>query len=62
MSTLREQLEQREREILAPQAAKSADSRGRLRNEKEDDVRPAPLHGVDVPWLRAFRMHTSPIT
>ena len=23
---------------------------------------PAPLHGVDVPWLRAFRMHTSPIT
>src|SRR5262249_44416636 len=38
---LREQLEQREREILAPQAARSADSRGRLRPEQEDDVRPA---------------------
>ena len=36
MITIREQLEQREREILAPQAAKSADSRGRLRPEAED--------------------------
>ena len=35
MGTIREQLEQREREILAPQAAKSADSRGRLRTEAE---------------------------
>jgi dGTPase len=40
-ATLREQLERRERDILAPQAAKSADSKGRLRQEKEDDVRPA---------------------
>ena len=31
--TLREELEQRERDLLAPQAAKSADSRGRLRPE-----------------------------
>ena len=30
MATIREALEQRERETLAPQAAKSADSRGRL--------------------------------
>ena len=37
----REQLEAREREMLAPQAAKSADTRGRLRPELEDDVRPA---------------------
>src|SRR6202048_2158806 len=41
MTTLRHQLEAREREILVPQAAKSADSRGRLRPEAEDDVRPA---------------------
>src|SRR5438046_4041267 len=41
MTTLRQQLEAREREILAPQAAKSADSRGRLRAEAEDEVRPA---------------------
>lgn len=24
--------------------------------------RPSPLHGVDAPHLRAFRMHTSPLT
>src|SRR5437016_4371496 len=41
MSTIREELERREREVLAPQGAKSADSRGRLRPESEDDVRPA---------------------
>jgi len=41
MTTLRQQLEARERDILAPQAAKSADSKGRLRAEPEDDVRPA---------------------
>src|SRR3954453_21813734 len=41
MTLLRHQLERREREILAPPAAKSADSRGRLRAEPEDDVRPA---------------------
>ena len=41
MISLREQLEAREREVLAPQAAKSADSRGRLRAEPEEDVRPA---------------------
>src|SRR6186713_57436 len=39
--TIREQLEAREREVLAPQAAKSGDSRGRLRVEPEDSVRPA---------------------
>jgi dGTPase len=40
-ASIREQLEQREREILAPQAAKSADSKGRVRNETEDAIRPA---------------------
>jgi len=41
MSTIREDLERRERDTLAPQAARSAETRGRLRPEAEDDVRPA---------------------
>jgi dGTPase len=54
--TLREQLEARERQILAPQAAKSADSRGRLRGEKEDDVRPAFQRDRDrIIHCKAFR-------
>jgi dGTPase len=56
MMTLREQLEAREREILAPQAAKSADSRGRLRAEREDDVRPAFQRDRDrIIHCKAFR-------
>src|SRR5499425_1675567 len=55
-TSLRHQLEQREREILAPQAAKSADSRGRLRPEKEDDVRPAFQRDRDrIIHCKAFR-------
>src|SRR6267142_2408386 len=54
--TIREQLEERERNILAPQAAKSADSRGRLRSEAEDDVRPAFQRDRDrVIHSKAFR-------
>jgi dGTPase len=54
--TLREQLEARERETLAPQAAKSADSRGRLRPEREDDVRPAFQRDRDrIIHCKAFR-------
>src|SRR5579872_3734311 len=54
--TIREQLEQREREILAPQAAKSADSQGRLRAELEDDVRPAFQRDRDrIIHSKAFR-------
>jgi dGTPase len=54
--TLREQLEAREREILAPQAAKSADSRGRLRAEKDDEVRPAFQRDRDrIIHCKAFR-------
>jgi dGTPase len=54
--TIREQLEQRERDILAPQAAKSADSRGRLRPETEDDVRPAFQRDRDrIIHSKAFR-------
>ena len=56
MSSIREALEQRERETLAPQAAKSADSRGRLRPEPEDDVRPAFQHDRDrIIHSKAFR-------
>src|SRR3979490_3082128 len=54
--TIREELEQREREILAPQAAKSGDSRGRLRAEVEDDVRPAFQRDRDrIIHSKAFR-------
>jgi dGTPase len=42
--------------MLAPQAAKSADSRGRLRPEPEDDVRPAFQHDRDrIIHSKAFR-------
>jgi dGTPase len=54
--TLRQQLETREREILAPQAARSADSKGRLRAEREDDVRPAFQRDRDrIIHCKAFR-------
>jgi len=56
MLRIREQLEQRERDILAPQAAKSADSRGRLHAEPPDDVRPAFQRDRDrVIHSKAFR-------
>ncbi len=47
LSSIREALEQRELETLAPQAAKSSQSRGRLTSEPEDDVRPAFQHDRD---------------
>src|SRR3954471_24568522 len=56
LSSLREELEQRELEILAPQAAKSVSSRGRLRPEVEDDVRPAFQRDRDrIVHSKAFR-------
>jgi dGTPase len=56
LSTIREALEQLERDTLAPQAAKSADSRGRLKPEPEDDVRPAFQHDRDrIIHSKAFR-------
>jgi dGTPase len=56
MSSIREQLEQRERDILAPQAAKSADSRGRLRPDTEDAIRPAFQRDRDrIIHCKAFR-------
>jgi dGTPase len=54
--TIREQLEARERDILAPQAAKSAYSKGRLRPETEDEVRPAFQRDRDrIIHCKAFR-------
>src|SRR6476646_9744950 len=56
MSTIREQLEQREREFLAPGAAKSAESRGRLRAEPPDPIRPVFQRDRDrVIHSKAFR-------
>jgi dGTPase len=53
---IRAQLEERERHILAPQAAKSADTRGRLRPEPEDPIRPAFQRDRDrVIHCKAFR-------
>jgi dGTPase len=54
--TLREQLEAREHDMLAEQAAKSAASRGRLHPEVEDDVRPAFQRDRDrIIHCKAFR-------
>jgi dGTPase len=56
MTTIRQQLEQREREALAPQAAKSADTRGRLKPEAEDPIRPAFQRDRDrIIHCKAFR-------
>src|SRR5919197_6641914 len=56
MISLRQQLEAREHEILALRAAKSSESRGRLRPEQEDDVRPAFQRDRDrIIHCKAFR-------
>jgi dGTPase len=56
MSSIREQLEAREREFLAPQASKSADSKGRLRPEPQDAIRPVFQRDRDrIIHCKAFR-------
>ena len=53
---IREQLEARERAELAPQAMKSADSKGRPRPEPEDPIRPAFQRDRDrIVHCKAFR-------
>src|SRR5688500_1151922 len=53
---IREQLEQRERDALAPQAAQRARTRGRLRPEPEDPIRPAFQRDRDrIIHTKAFR-------
>ena len=54
--TIRDELEAREREVLSPRAALSAETRGRLRPEPEDDMRPAFERDRDrVIHCKAFR-------
>src|SRR5260370_10597399 len=54
--SIREQLEKREHEILAPQASKSDATKGRLRAEAEDPIRPAFQRDRDrVIHSKAFR-------
>jgi len=56
MSTIRETLERREIDTLAPQAARSVETRGRLHPEPEDDVRPAFQRDRDrIIHSKAFR-------
>ncbi len=56
MPTIREDLEARERLLLAPQAAKSADSRGRVQPEAPDQIRPCFQRDRDrVIHCKAFR-------
>ncbi len=56
MTSIREALEERERTMLAPQAAMSGDSRGRLRDEPPDPIRPAFQRDRDrVIHCKAFR-------
>src|SRR5260221_12205056 len=55
-TSIREQLEAREHTILAPQAAKSDRTRGRVRPEAEDPIRPAFQRDRDrVIHCKAFR-------
>ncbi len=54
--SIRDDLEAREREILAPQAAKSGDTRGRLKPEPPDPIRPAFQRDRDrIIHCKAFR-------
>ena len=56
MASIREDLEIRERTQLAPQAAKSADSKGRVRPEPPDPIRPVFQRDRDrVIHSKAFR-------
>lgn len=56
MPSIREELEARERAFLAPQAARSAETRGRLRPEPDDEIRPAYQRDRDrIVHCKAFR-------
>ena len=56
MTNIREMLERIESETLAPRAAKSADTRGRDRDEPEDDLRPSYQRDRDrIIHCKSFR-------
>jgi len=56
MKTIREILEAKELKILSPAATRSSETRGRLRSEPEDAVRPAFQHDRDrIIHCKSFR-------
>jgi dGTPase len=56
LTTIREMLERIEYDTLVPQAAKSAETRGRDREEPEDDIRPSYQRDRDrIIHCKAFR-------
>jgi dGTPase len=56
LKLIRQELEARERATLAPEAQKSADSKGRLRAEPDDPIRPAFQRDRDrIIHTKAFR-------
>ena len=56
MPSIREELEAREAAMLAPRASRSADSRGRLRPEPQDPIRPVFQRDRDrIIHSKAFR-------
>ncbi len=56
MTTIREMLENIERDTMVAQAARSADTRGRDRDEAEDDLRPSYQRDRDrIVHCKAFR-------
>jgi dGTPase len=56
MASIREDLERREQQYLAPQASKSAESRGRVRAEDHDPIRPCFQRDRDrIIHSKAFR-------
>src|SRR5512140_2281318 len=56
MTTIREMLERIEAETFAPRAARSAETRGRVRPEPEDDIRPSYQRDRDrIIHCKAFR-------
>src|SRR5207253_179354 len=56
LTTIREMLENIERDTLVPRAARSAETRGRDREEAEDDIRPSYQRDRDrIIHCKAFR-------
>src|SRR6266550_4332237 len=56
MTTIREMLENIERDTMVARAARSAETRGRDREEPEDDLRPSYQHDRDrIIHCKAFR-------
>ena len=56
MLSIREQLEAREHQLLAPTACKSAESKGRVREEPDDPIRPVFQRDRDrIVHSKAFR-------